>query len=70
MPLRTSKGGHDYRLRPVKAGERIEVDQEHVGLMLTLGWLEPEPGEPGYLAPAPRGILGRARREPRAAKSG
>lgn len=45
---RISKTDHEYAGRQLKAGERFECEAQHVGLLLTLGRIEPEVGEPGY----------------------
>lgn len=51
MPKRVAKIDLEYPVgKHVKAGEPVEVEPDHVLLLLTLGRIEPEEGEPGYAA--------------------
>lgn len=50
MPERTSKVAHEYAGRQLTAGERFEVEPQHVVLLLAIGRIEPEEGEAGYIA--------------------
>lgn len=59
---RISKGSHEYAGKKLQAGEKFEVEPKHIGLLLTLGWIEPEEGEPGYVPPEQREIPRRARK--------
>jgi hypothetical protein len=50
MPERIAKVEQEYAGRKVTVGERFEVEEGHVALLLEIGRIEPEEGEPGYVA--------------------
>lgn len=52
--LRVSKVAQQYAGRDVAVGERFDVEEGHISLLLHLGRIEPEDGEPWYVEPAPR----------------
>ena len=41
----------EYAGRTVLIGEGFQVEEAHVALLLQLGRIEPEKGEPGYVEP-------------------
>lgn len=47
---RTTKIPHEYWGKLLGVGEKFECEPEHVWLLLTMGRIEPEPGEEGYVA--------------------
>jgi hypothetical protein len=49
MPERTCKVALQYAGRDVDVGERFDVEPKDVELLLTIGWIEPEDGEAGYV---------------------
>lgn len=49
MPERVSKVEHEYAGRRLKVGERFDCEPQHVAMMLAIGRVEPEEGEPGYV---------------------
>ncbi len=60
MPQRKSLTSHEYDGVDIHVGQVFHVNSEHVGLLLALGRIAPEPGEQGYVprdstaaAPAP-----------------
>ncbi len=50
MPERIAKVAQEYAQRRISVGERFHVEQQHVDLLLRVGHIEPEEGEPGYVA--------------------
>lgn len=50
MIERTAKVAQEYAGRYIKVGETFEVEPQHVTLLLTIGRIEPEEGEPGYVS--------------------
>lgn len=50
MPERTAKVATEYAGRKLAVGDRFEVEPNHVGILLAVGHIEPENGEPGYVA--------------------
>lgn len=50
MPERTAKVATEYAGRKLSVGERFHVEPNHVGVLLIVGHIEPEEGEPGYVA--------------------
>ena len=49
--LRVSRVEQEYAGRRVGVGERFDVEEEHVALLLHIGRIEPVKGEPGYVEP-------------------
>jgi hypothetical protein len=49
MQKRISRMVQEYAGRLVYVGEGFEVEEAHVSLLLHLGRIEPEVGEPGYV---------------------
>jgi hypothetical protein len=47
--IRVSKMVQQYAGRTVLVGEGFEVEEAHVALLLHLGRIDPEKGEPGYV---------------------
>lgn len=47
---RIAKTAHEYAGRDLKPGDRFEVEAPHVPLLLALERIEPEEGEPGFVA--------------------
>lgn len=45
---RISKTDHEYAGVKLTAGDRFNVEPQDVRLLLVLGRIEPEEGEPGY----------------------
>jgi hypothetical protein len=50
--VRVSKVEQEYAGRAVAVGERFEVEEGHVALLLYIGRIEPQRGDPGYVEPA------------------
>ncbi len=48
MPERTARVDLDYARRHVKVGERFHVEPHDVDLLLKVGLIEPDEGDPGY----------------------
>jgi hypothetical protein len=46
---RVSTCEHEYDGKKLVAGERFSVEPKHVGLLLLLGRIAPQEGEPGYV---------------------
>lgn len=47
--LRVSKVEQEYAGRRVSVGERFDVEEAHVALLLHIGRIEPQRGDPGYV---------------------
>lgn len=50
MPKRVAKVAQAYAGRDIRVGQAFEVEVDHVGILLTLGHIEPIEGESGYVA--------------------
>lgn len=50
--LRVSRVEQEYAGRSVAVGEQFDVEEGHVALLLHIGRIAPEKGEPGYVARA------------------
>ena len=48
MPERISKIAHEYGGRHLTVGELFDADAKDIRLLLLLGRIEPEQGEPGF----------------------
>jgi len=48
MPKRTSRVAQEYAGRAIGVGERFEVEEQHIYLLLAIGRIEPEEGETGF----------------------
>jgi hypothetical protein len=49
MPQRICKTPFEYAKRKLRPGERFDCEANDVRLLFHLGWIEPEPGERGYV---------------------
>lgn len=49
---RVSACEHEYDGRKLAVGEKFDVEPGHIGLLLLLGRIQPEEGEPGYVPPS------------------
>lgn len=47
--LRVSRVEQEYAGRAVAVGEQFDVEEGHVALLLHIGRIAPEKGEPGYV---------------------
>lgn len=52
MPQRISASSHEYAGRQLAKGDPFECEAAHVTLLLALGRIVPEKGEPGYVEQA------------------
>jgi hypothetical protein len=50
MPKRIAKVAQEYAGRDLQPGDPFDVEPQHVELLLLLDRIEPEEGEPGYVA--------------------
>ncbi len=59
---------HEYDGKKLAAGDKFGVEPKHIGLLLMLGRIRPEEGEPGYVPPQidDEHVPARARRNGRA----
>jgi len=62
MVQRISRCEHEYAGVKLEAGDKFDVEPKHVGLLLLLGRIEPEEGEPGYTPPMDRPVSVRVRK--------